>query len=99
MGGLVDCSDWPRADCVVDFSPGEVRISYIRTGLFNDSLIDADPVTGSLIYSALSDSLIVFCTAGFFVVRTLSYLLDLCYTSGGLTTVEIWQRTVRRWHN
>ena len=28
-------------------------------------LIDAAPVTGSLIYSALSDCLIVFCTAGF----------------------------------
>ena len=22
MGGSVDCSDWPRADCAVDFSPG-----------------------------------------------------------------------------
>ena len=27
VGSLVDCSDWPRADCAdcaVDFSPGEV---------------------------------------------------------------------------
>ena len=52
MGGSVDCSDWPRTDCAVDFSPGEAGISYIRPGLWNDSLIDAAPVTGSLIYSA-----------------------------------------------
>ena len=65
VGGSVDCSDWPCADCVVDFSPGEVGISYIRPGLWTDSLIDAAPVTGSLIYSALSDCLIVLCTAGF----------------------------------
>ena len=62
VGGSVDCSDWPRADCAVDFSPGEVRISYIRPGLWTDSLIDAAPVTGSLIYSALSDCLILLCT-------------------------------------
>ena len=24
VGGSVDCSDWPCADCVVDFSPGEI---------------------------------------------------------------------------
>ena len=51
VGGLVDCSDCRRADCVVDFSPVEVRISYIRPGLWTDSLIDAAPVTGSLIDS------------------------------------------------
>ena len=88
VGGSVDCSDWPRADCAVDFSPGEVRIGYIRPGLWTDLLIDAAPVTGSLIDSALSDCLIVLCTAGFSstwssVVRTLSYLLDLCFPSGG----------------
>ena len=65
VGGSVDYSDWPRADCVVDFSNGEVRISYIRQGLLTDSLIDAAPVTGSLIDSALSDCLILLCTAGF----------------------------------
>ena len=65
VGGSVDCSDWPCADCAVDFSPGEVRIDYIRPGLWTDSLIDAAPVTGSLIDSALSDCLIVLCTAGF----------------------------------
>ena len=41
VGGSVDCSDWPRADCAVDFSPGEVRIGYIRLSLWNDLLIDA----------------------------------------------------------
>ena len=53
VGSSVDCSDWPRADCTVDFSPGEVGIDYIRLGLWNDLLIDAAPVTGSLVYSAL----------------------------------------------
>ena len=65
VGGSVDYSDWPRVDCVVDFSPGKIRISNIRQGLWTDSLIDAAPVTGSLIDSALSDCLIVLCTAGF----------------------------------
>ena len=65
VGSSVDYSDWPRADCAVDFSPGEFRIGYIRQGLWTDSLIDAAPVTGSLIDSALSDCLIVLCTAGF----------------------------------
>ena len=65
VGGSVECSDWPHADCAVDFSPGEVGIGYIRPGLWNDSLIDAAPVTGSLVCSALSNCLIVFCTAGF----------------------------------
>ena len=45
-GGLVDCFDWPRVDCVVDFSPREVRIGYIRLGLWTESLIDGAPVTG-----------------------------------------------------
>ena len=65
VGGSVDYSDWPREDCAVDLSPGEIRIGYIRQGLWTDSLIDAAPVTGSLIDSALSDCLIVLCTAGF----------------------------------
>ena len=74
----MDCSDWPHVDCAVDFSPVEVGIGYIRPGLWTDLLIDAAPVTGSLIYSALSDCLIVFCTVlldfiqiGHFVVQTL----------------------------
>ena len=33
--------------------------------MWDNPLIDATPVTGSLNYSALSDCLIVFCTAGF----------------------------------
>ena len=33
MGGSVNCSDWLRLDCEVDFSPGGVWIDYIRPGL------------------------------------------------------------------
>ena len=65
VGGSVDCSDWPHSDCAVDFSPGGVWISYIREGLWDESLIDAAPVTGSLVSSALFDCLDVYCTAGF----------------------------------
>ena len=43
VGGSVDRSDWPRVDCAVDFSPGEVRIGYIRPRLWTNSLIDATP--------------------------------------------------------
>ena len=64
-GSSVDCFDWLRVDCAVDFSPGEDWIGYIRTGLWTDSLIDAAPVTGSLLDSALSVCLIQLCTAGF----------------------------------
>ena len=62
---LVDCSDWPRSDCAVDFSPGGVWIGYIRLGWWDKALIDAAPVTGSLVASALFDCLEVYCTAGF----------------------------------
>ena len=65
VGGSVDCSDWPCSDCAVDFSPGGVWIGYIRPGLWDESLIDAAPVTGSLVSSALFDCLDVYCTAGF----------------------------------
>ena len=65
MCASVDCSDWPRLDCAVDFSPGGVWIGYIRPGLWDESLIDAAPVTGSLVSSALFDCLDVHCTAGF----------------------------------
>ena len=71
VGGSVDCSDWPRANCAVEFSPGEVGISYIRQMLWDNPLIDAAPVTESLACSALSDCLIVFCTAGFSSTWTL----------------------------
>ena len=65
VGGSVDCSDWPCSDCAVDFSPGGVWIGYIWPGLCDESLIDAAPVTGSLVSSALFDCLDVYCTAGF----------------------------------
>ena len=42
-GGSVDCSDWPRVDCAVDFSPGGVWIGYIRQVLWDRSLSDAAP--------------------------------------------------------
>ena len=70
-GGSVDCFDWLRVDCTVDFSAGEDWIGYIRTGLWTGSLIDAAPVTGSLLDSALSDCLIELCTAGFSSTWTL----------------------------
>ena len=85
-----------RADCAVDFSPGEVGISYIRPGLWNDSLIDAAPVIGSLIYSALSDCLIVFCTAGFSSKWTFCSTdfvllagLVLCVSSEGVVPLRV----------
>ena len=65
MGSSVNCSDWPRLDCEVDFSPGGVWIGYIRPGLEDVSLIDAAPVTGSLVSSALFVCLHVYCTARF----------------------------------
>ena len=69
-GGPVDCSDWLRVDCAVYFSAGEVWSGYIRKRLWTDSLINAAPVTGSLLDSALSDCLIERCTAGFYSKRT-----------------------------
>ena len=53
VGGSVNCSDWPSFDCAVDFSPGEIWIGYVRPGLEDTSLIDAVPVTGLLVSSAL----------------------------------------------
>ena len=47
VGSSVDCSDWSRSDCVVDFKPGGAWIGYIRPGWWDESLIDAAPVTGS----------------------------------------------------
>ena len=52
-------------DCVVDFSPGGVWIGYIRQELWDRSLTDAAPVTGSLVFSALFGCLDVYCAAGF----------------------------------
>ena len=69
-GGPVDCFDWPHGDCAVDFSPGGVWIGYIRQALWDRSLTDAAPVTGSLVFSALFGGLDVYCTAGFTSCRT-----------------------------
>ena len=49
VGSSLGCSDWSCVDCEVDFSPGGVWIGYIRLGLEDGTLIDAAPVTGSLI--------------------------------------------------
>ena len=62
VGGSVDCSEWLHSVCAVDFSPEGVWIGYIRPGLWDESLIDAAPVTGSLVSSALFDCLDVYCT-------------------------------------
>ena len=47
-GGPVDCSDWTRVRGAVDFSPGGVRIGYIRGALCDRYSTDAAPVTGHL---------------------------------------------------
>ena len=56
----MDCFDWLRVDCAVYFSAGEVWSGYIKKRLWTDSLINAAPVTGSLLDSALSDCWILF---------------------------------------
>ena len=38
-GGPVDCYDWTRVHCAVDFSPGGVWIGYVRQELWDGSLI------------------------------------------------------------
>ena len=65
VGGSVSCSGWPCLDCVVDFLPGGAWIGYIRPGLEDGSLIDAAPVTGSLVSSTLFSCRDEYCTAGF----------------------------------
>ena len=59
--GPVDCSDWTRVHSAVDFSPGGVRIGYIRGELWDRSSTDAVPVTGSLVFSALFGCLDILC--------------------------------------
>ena len=54
----------------VDFSPGGVRIGYIRGALWDRSSTDAAPVTGSLVFSALFVCLDVYCAAGFALCQT-----------------------------
>ena len=70
-GGPVDCSDWTHVDCAIDFSPGGVWIGYIRQELWDRSLTDAAPVTGSLVFSALFGCLGVYCAVGFTSCRTI----------------------------
>ena len=53
----------------VDFSPGGVRIGFIRRALWERSLTDAATVTGSIVFSALLDCLDVYCTAEFAFCR------------------------------
>ena len=45
----------------VDFSPGEVRIGYIRGALWDRSSTDAAPVTGSLLCSVCLPGRILCC--------------------------------------
>ena len=49
-GGPADGSDLTRVRGAVDFSPGEVRIGYIRRALWDRSSTDAAPVTGSSLF-------------------------------------------------
>ena len=42
--GPVDCSDWTHVGSAVDFSPGGVRIGYIRGELWDRYSTDAAPV-------------------------------------------------------
>ena len=102
VGGSVNCSDWPRLDCAVDFSPGGVWIDYIRLGLEDVSLIVAAPLTGLLISSALFVCLDVYCTAGFSLHWTFCGT-DCVWLAGcqlflrRVSEREKWLRTVRRW--
>ena len=62
----------------VDFSPGGVRIGYIRGAMWDRSSTDAAPVTGSLVFSALFVCLDVYCAAAFASCRI------FCSTDGVL---------------
>ena len=84
-GGPVDCSDWPCVDCAVDFSPGGVWIGYIRQVLWDRSLTDAAPVTGSLVFSALFDCLDIYCAAGFTSCRTFCSTVCVLLVGFGLS--------------
>ena len=82
VGGSVDCSDWQRLDCVVDFSPGGVWIGCIRPGLWDVLLIDAAQVTGSLVSSSPRlPGRVLYCWI-FFILDILWYgLCVACRTS------------------
>ena len=89
-------------DCAVDFSPGGVWIGYIRQELWDRSLTDAAPVTGSLVFSALFGCLDVYCAAGFTLCWTFCSTDCVLLAGFGLSlrrVSEYWTmaRTVRRW--
>ena len=89
-------------DCAVDFSPGGVWIGYIRQELWDRSLTDAAPVTGSLVFSALFGCLDVYCAAGFTLCWTFCSTDCVLLAGFGLSlrrVSEYWTmaRTVRCW--
>ena len=90
VGGSVG---WSCVDCAVDISPGGVWIDYIRPGLEDGTLIDATPVTGSLVSSTLFSCRDMFCTAGFSSNRT------FCGTDWVLPAgyQVFWQWIAERW--
>ena len=49
--------------CAVIFSPGGVRIGYIRRAMCGRSSTDSTPMTGSLVFFAPLDCLDVYCAA------------------------------------
>ena len=88
VGGSVGCADWSRVDGAVDISPGGIWIDYIRSGLEDGKLIDAAPVTGSLVSSTLFSCRDVFCTAGSTELDILWYGLGLACWISGVATVD-----------
>ena len=59
----VGCSDWLNGCAVIFFSPGGVRIGYIKSVICGRSSTDAAPVTGSLVFFAPLDCLSEYCAA------------------------------------
>ena len=65
-GGPLGCSDWLSVRGSVAGCPGGVRIIYIRRARTGSSSLDAEPVTGSLVFSAPVYCLAVYFAAGFY---------------------------------
>ena len=86
VGGSVGCADWSRVDGAVDILPGGIWIDYIWPGLEDGKLIDAAPVTGSLVSSTLFSCRDVFCTTGSMYI--LWYGLGLACWISGVATVD-----------
>ena len=61
----IDGSDWTRVRGAVDFSPGEVRIGYIRRALWDRSSTDAVSMIELFVFSVRIVCLDVCCGAGF----------------------------------